>query len=416
MEDSVPLRAAETEEVDSRAWVISDLQTSSPEESRRVLTTAIEDIQELLSNLDQLWYLGDAVSGSNPEPNREVARVQIEHLDELGLPARYVMGNHDIDPPRNADVFEMPFYERARDNDNWRTTDSPEAFYFIDELGSHTVMFLSDHVSRDMEWCVTHGRVRGDETAYPYTKADYRAAIESAGSRGNPLVIAGHNAFSGGNRPAGLQDWFLPLPLNTVLHVYGHAHIGDERRLPSGSGHNAYETISYVNHHQVPQVDIASLEDRRGDAVRSAILETYVDGGCAIHLRDHSDGCWLESYHTYRPERAYLARLSDGTTEQDFTNQNQNQQVIDILEYLGSTHDLFQRIESPHVDEESGMQLNSVPTLADGSKMRNPHELSNGWYFERRLEKDTARAAIEAVTTVTGFAVEFDGLWVTGRG
>lgn len=413
-ENSVALPPTVHEAVDSRAWVVSDLQTSSPEESRRVLTTAITDIQELTPTLDQLWYLGDAVSGADPEPNREVAGVQIEHLDELGVPSRYVMGNHDIDPPRKAGVFEMPFYECARDNPNWRTTESPDDFYFVDELGGHTVLFLSDHVSPDMEWSVTHGRVRGDDAAYPYTEADYRAAIEAAGSRGKPLIIAGHNAFSGGNRPAGLQDRFLPLPLETVLHLYGHAHIGDERRLPSGSGHNAYRTISYVDHHQVPQVDVASLEDRRGDVIRSAILETYVDGGCAVHLRDHSRGRWIESYHSYSPERAYLAWLSDGSTETRFVSQNQNQQVIDIVEFLGSDHDLFERLELPYADDQSGLRISTVPKLPDGSDMRNPHELSNGLYLERRFEKPSARDAIRAVTEATEFTVEFDGLWLTG--
>lgn len=413
MSDSRSLLSIEPETVAARAWVISDLQTSNPEESRKVLNTAIGDIQEIVPSLDQLWYLGDAVAGPNPEPNREVARVQIELLDDLGLPARYVMGNHDIDPPRVSDVFEMPFYERVQANPNWQTTESPEDFYFIGELGNHTVLFLSDHVDCDMSWSVTHGRVRGNESAYPYTEADYRDAIESANARDNPLIIAGHNAFSGGNRPADLQDWFLPLPLSTVVHLYGHAHIGDERRLPADSGRNAYQTISYVDHHQVPQIDIASLENRRGDVIRSALLETYADGGCAIHLRDHSNRRWLESYQLYSPERAYLARLSNGTDERRFENQTQNQQVIDILEFLGGNYGLFEQLELPYNGERRGTWVNTVPEFSDGSEMRNPHQLSNGWYIERRFQKYSGRIIIKSMAEKVGFTVEFDGLWTT---
>lgn len=35
-------------------------------------------------------------------------------IDSLGLPSRYVMGNYDIDPPKKADIPEMPFYNLAR--------------------------------------------------------------------------------------------------------------------------------------------------------------------------------------------------------------------------------------------------------------------------------------------------------------
>jgi hypothetical protein len=269
-----------------------------------------------------------------------------------------------------------------------------------------------------MEWSVTHGRIHGDETAYPYDESDYQTAIESASETEKPLIIAGHNAFRGGNRAAELQDWLLPLPLDTVMHLYGHAHIGDERRLPTGSGHNAYRTVSYVDHHQVPQVDVASLEDRRGDVIRSAVLETYVGGGCAIHVRDHSDGRWLESYHSYSPQRAYRARLSDGATERRFATQNQNRQVREVLEFLGANHGLFERMDVPYVGEEggkSGIRINTVPELPDGSEMANPCELSNGWYLEQHFEKHSAKRAIESLAEMVGFGVAFDGLWQGGR-
>ena len=40
------------------------------------------------------------------------------------------------------------------------------------------------------------------------------------------------------------------------------------------------------------QVDIASLENGRGSAVRSAILEMYDTGEIGVLFRNHSLQCW----------------------------------------------------------------------------------------------------------------------------
>lgn len=154
----------------------------------------------------------------------------------------------------------------------------------------------------------------------PHTEKDYCDAVREAVEPGRPIIVAGHNAFAGGNRSAGIQNWLTPLPTETTVHVYGHAHIGEERNVPPGSGHNVYRTISYVDEHQVPQVDISSLEDLRGDVVRSAVLEAHVAGGCSIHIRDHTNRSWLESYTTYGPQRPYIARLSAPQSTRTFSN------------------------------------------------------------------------------------------------
>ena len=271
------------------------------------------------------------------------------------------------------------------------------------------MLFLSDHVDLNGAWELTHGTVQGDEDAYPHTEEDYREAVREAVQPGRPLIIAGHNAFAGGNRPARIQDWLTPLPPETVVHLYGHAHIGDERNVPPGSGHNAYRTISYVDDHQVPQIDISSLEDLRGDVVRSAVLETYIDGGCSVHIRDHSNRSWLESYTMYGPQRPYIARLSALQSTTTFSNVTHSGQLRGVIDYLDAEHDLLTDLSLPYRPDGSNIAIENTSQHADGSSMRQPDELPNGWYLEGGLDRGGGRHMIEALATACGFSVEFDG-------
>lgn len=281
--------------VQTRAWVISDLQSVDPDEARRCLETAVEDVMALELDLDYVWYLGDGISGHDLELIRRVTDLQVELLERLAIPVRYVMGNHDIDYAKETGEVSLPLYEAVRSHPGWRTTTAPDDFAFIEDLGEWTVLFLSDHVGPAAEWSVTHGRHWGEADLYPYTEADYRAVIERVSEAGKPTVVAGHNAFPGGNRPAEIQRWFFPLPACVALHLYGHAHIGDEAQ----ANEHAYRTIAGVDHHPIPQIDVASLEDRRGDTIRSAVLELGPNGSYAVSLRDHARGTWLESYRDH---------------------------------------------------------------------------------------------------------------------
>ena len=385
--------------VSARAWVMSDLQTSNAAEARRCLTRAIDDIETLELSFDQLWYLGDAISGIDQERNRAVAETQIEMLADVGVPCRYVMGNHDLDPPRKADDPEMPFYDRVSDHPDWRTTAEPADFYFVDELGDHTTFFLSDHVSPDLDWSVTHGRIHGDEDAYPYEPADYRAAIEEATATEQPLITAGHNAFDGGNRPASVQRWLVPLPERTVLHCYGHAHIGDVKHVPAADGRNAYRTLSYVDHHQIPQIDIASLEDRRGDVIRSAVLETFAGGGVAVHVRDHSNNEWRESYQNYGWQHPYVTTFSDGRTVRTV---NLHEQLRLTVEHFVDTYDLS-LANPPAID---GLEI-----ATDPDAVRQTVELADGYVLEGRLGKGAARRLLSELADHYGESATFEGIW-----
>lgn len=129
-----------------RVWLISDLQVAEPDEARRCLGSAVEDVTSLGMSLDKTWYLGDGVMETDLERNERVTDVQVKLLERLDCPLRYVMGNHDIDYAKKTGDVSLPLYETVRSRPSWYTTERPEDFYFVEEFNEHVVLFLSDHV------------------------------------------------------------------------------------------------------------------------------------------------------------------------------------------------------------------------------------------------------------------------------
>jgi hypothetical protein len=277
-----------------RVWVISDLQKSAPAEARRCLTTAVEDFRSLDLPIEQIWYLGDAVEGAHLDHLEEMAAMQVEVLASFGVPLRYVLGNHDLDLLRLDPERSQPtatFRDAVLRTPGWRTTDSIESFYFIDRIGEFTVAFFSDHADPAGRWFSTHGLIHGDAGAYPHDAMAYRRVRDEIAATPGPVITCSHYAFAGGNRPSALHDLMLPLPANIRLHLYGHAHIGDA----AWAGKDLYRKIACVDHHPIVQCDIASLEDGRGSATRSMVLEIYQDRSLGLYFRNHSARRWEES-------------------------------------------------------------------------------------------------------------------------
>jgi hypothetical protein len=165
------------------------------------------------------------------------------------------------------------------------------------ELGEYALVFLSDHGGMDEGWFTTHGKIHGNKESYPYTPADYTELSRKIKDCGKPVIIAGHYAFAGGNRPSELMNQMLPLPDNVRLHVHGHAHIGDSK----WAGADCYRKIGFTENQPLPQINVSSLENNRGDRVRSVILEIYDDGSMGIYFRDHDRGEWAELYLLGKP-------------------------------------------------------------------------------------------------------------------
>ena len=277
-----------------RVWVISDLQQSIPSEATRCLSTAVDDFRALDLPPEQIWYLGDAVEGSNLAHLDEMAAMQVRVLSSFGVPLRYVLGKHDFDflrDDKGATGHTAIFRDAVLKVPTWRTTESIESFYFLDSIGDYTVCFLSDHAHPQNRWASTHGEVHVDRSLYPHDAAAYRALRDQLAAVRGPVITCSHYAFAGGNRPSPLHDLMLPLPRNIRLHLYGHAHIGDA----TYAGKNLYRKIACVDDHPIVQCDIASLEDGRGSAIRSAVLEIYDDRSLGLYFRNHTTRRWEES-------------------------------------------------------------------------------------------------------------------------
>lgn len=277
-----------------RVWIVSDLQQSDPVRSRVCLTTAVRDFRRLGLACEQIWYLGDAVEGAQLEKVQAMARMHVELLQPLSIPLRYVLGNHDFDILRNnrevdpGDAF--PFYQAVQSVEGWKSVPDLLNFYFTDTLGPYSIVFLTDHCSPQGYWHTTNGEVRGSKGSYPYRESDYKRLAREIETSGKPTILAGHYAFAGGNRPSALQNQMLPLPANVRIHFHGHAHIGDSK----WAGKDCYRKISSTENQPLPQINVSSLENGRGDHIRSVIFEIYEDESMGVYFRNHDRGAWAD--------------------------------------------------------------------------------------------------------------------------
>jgi Calcineurin-like phosphoesterase len=243
--------------------------------------------------IEQIWYLGDAVEGTVLGRLEEMAAMQVEVLGSFGVPVKYVLGNHDFDhltQDRGTSGRAAVFRDAVLNVPGWRTTETVESFYFFDRIGEFTVLFLSDHADPRGRWISTHGKVHGEQRLYPYSAADYERVRDQVAAAAGPVITCSHYAFAGGNRPSALHDLMFPLPGNIKLHLYGHAHIGDG----AWAGKDLYRKVAGVDDHPIVQCDVASLEDGRGSAIRSAVLEIYRDRSLGLFFRNHTARRWEE--------------------------------------------------------------------------------------------------------------------------
>lgn len=278
-----------------RLWLISDLQQSIPENATLCMRVAAEDFAALSLPCQYIFYLGDAVEGHDRVYIEEMTQMQFEKLDPLGIPVVYVVGNHDFDYYRHhrqeLSRVELPFYDAVKGHALWRTG-ALEDFYFALDMGEYAVVCLPDHAAADGSWFTTHGEIHGDVSAYPYGEDDWKALSERIKKWQKPVFTMGHYSFLGGNREAPLQSRMLPLPDNVRIHFYGHAHIGDA----VWAGKDCYRKLSAVDWQDIVQINVASLENFRGSAIRSAFLEIYEDGTYGVLFRNHTQKKWEEAY------------------------------------------------------------------------------------------------------------------------
>jgi calcineurin-like phosphoesterase family protein len=295
MDDLLALRSPA-----ARIWVFSDLQQSMPDMAEGCLDIALQDVKSLNLSPDAIWYLGDAMEGRDQSRIDEMIRMQVKKLSALGIPLRFVMGNHDLDcttrlPAGTQPV--LPAWEAFRNVPGWKTTPSPSDFYFTETYGDVLVVFLSDHIAPDNRWIATQQEVRGPQPdAYDIPLSAYQDLRDYMASWQGPVILVGHYAFPGGARGApedGLLTRLLPLPDTVKLALHGHAHIGD---WPYGKG-QTYQRIGWIDWHNIPQVNVSSLDRTRGSQTRSVFLDIHADGTLGLFFRDHEDQMWSDVFY-----------------------------------------------------------------------------------------------------------------------
>lgn len=275
-------------------WVLSDLQQSDPVNARKCMETAMTDYHLLGAPADRVWYLGDSIESSDLDHLQQMAKMQQEAFLSLNVPFTYVLGNHDFEYMRRFSEPVSPFYDLVKATPGWHTTKNLTDLYFTEKLGDFTVFFLSDHAAKDGSWCTGNGRIFGDASAYPYTQKDADALRKKIAAVPGPVITASHYAFPGGNRTfdAEIIGKLLPLPANVRLHLHGHAHIGDYK----WAKQDAFRRIANVDWHDIPQVDVSSLENIRSRFCRSILLHVYDNNTFGIFFRDHDHHRFTEAY------------------------------------------------------------------------------------------------------------------------
>ncbi len=288
------------------AWVFSDLQQRDPEKARECFELSLADFTDMGKPAGIIWYLGDAVEGRDLPRLREMAAMQEEGFERLGLPVCLALGNHDLEMmfAKDRPPLELPFYEAVRRHKDWHCTEKVTDWYYKIPFADHTVYFLNDHVSPEREWIHFQGVVRGD---YPYfDRAD--ALRREIAAEKTPVITASHYSFAGGNRASEMQSRLLPLPANVRLHLYGHAHIGDYK----WAKENACRRISWIDWHDIPQINVSSFEHIRGRTCRSVFLHIYGDNTYGVFFRDHDRRVFTEAYFPANDRYLSLDQLKRG--------------------------------------------------------------------------------------------------------
>ena len=278
-----------------KAWVFSDLQQRDPKNAESCLKICTSDFIESGLSADVMWYLGDAVEGKELDHLSKMSVMQEKAFYKIGIPLCFVMGNHDMEYTNSIKETDipptLPFWETVKKHPGWTTTEHCSDWYFKRAYGDLTVFFLGDHVAEDQSWRVFHQNLPDPSEKYPLEDRIAQLKAEIEAEKG-PVITASHYPYPGGNRPSALLEKLLPLPDNVVLHLYGHAHIGDFK----WAKENAYRRISGVDWHDIPQIDVSSFENIRGDVCRSVFLHVYEDNSMGLFFRDHDHRCFTECY------------------------------------------------------------------------------------------------------------------------
>lgn len=112
----------------------------------------------------------------------------------------------------------------------------------------------------------------------------------------------------------------------------------------------------------------------------------------------------------------YVIRFSDSQEipskgKEPHTEQRTN--MGEAVEYLVQKYDLLSQIDIPYVPDNArrNCTINSEPVHPDGSDMRGPYELSNGYYVHTSLNTAAKKKRVRDLAEKVGLSVKFKGRW-----
>ena len=165
-----------------RLWILSDLQQQQPRRAAHCMKCAADDFVSLGMPVEAVCYLGDATEGHNLGFIHEMAQMQAEQFARVHAPKYYAIGNHDFDYfAFHRDTLKgmcIPFVEFMRGQPDWHVPGDITKLYQLVDMGDYVLCFFTDHADPAGRWYTTHGEIRGDASAYPYTPEDYRRVME----------------------------------------------------------------------------------------------------------------------------------------------------------------------------------------------------------------------------------------------
>lgn len=289
-----------------RLWVFSDLQQSDPVNASRCMHTGVEDFLSLGLDIDAVCYLGDSTEGTNLAHLEEMADMQVRELARVDAPVYYAMGNHEFDYHRwveGPSKLTIPMRERILREPQWHTSASTLDWSFRKDFGDLVLFFLTDRCDEaDGTWVTTHcgqRNIKGCEMSAHDFGPDAARVRDEMAALDKPFFTFSHYGFPGGNRDGEgpLQEMLLPLPDLHVAHFYGHSHIGDK----VWGKQNVFRQVSTINDSPTSQFDVASLENLRGSAIRSAIVEWYGGHRFGVFFRNHTTATWEKCLVEHAP-------------------------------------------------------------------------------------------------------------------
>lgn len=144
------------------------------------------------------------------------------------------------------------------------------------------------------------------------------------------------------------------------------------------------------------------------------------------YIDDLIDSLWTDDETGTRPESEdqerteahsessqYIVTLRNGGTSlQSLSEEKQTTAMAAVMDFLIREHGLIDEIGSlPYVPGQKNAILNTEPRHPTGEEMRLYEELSNGYYLETGLNRESKQRHMQQFAEMCGLAVEFSGAW-----